>query len=78
MPRTNLPHIVVSNRKNTKQYQSVGQGAGKQKCPSIADKSAHIQSLIHRFNHVYGTAQRERDARLAESLPTRDGVYIRI
>ncbi|MGF1670895.1 MAG: S8 family peptidase [Balneolaceae bacterium] len=78
MPRTNLPHIVVSNRKNTKPYQSVGRGGGKQKRPSIADKSAHIQSLIRRFNRVYRTALREKDTRLAESLPARDGIYLRI
>ncbi|MCC5907521.1 MAG: hypothetical protein JJU13_15015 [Balneolaceae bacterium] len=44
MSRTNLPHIVVSNRKNTKPYQSVGRGGGQQKRPSIDNKSAHIQS----------------------------------
>jgi len=78
MPRTNLPHIVVSDWKNTKPYQSVGRGGGKQNRPSIDNKSAHIQSLIHRFDRAYQTAQRERDIRIAESLPSKNGIYLRI
>lgn len=78
MPRTNLPHIIVSNRKDTKPYQSVGRGGGKQKRPAINSKSAHVQTLIRRFDRAYRAAEREREARLAESLPARDGIYIRI
>lgn len=78
MPRTNLPHIVVSNRKDAKSYQSVGRGGGKQKRPSIGNKSAHIQSLISKFDRSSRSAHREREARLAASLPSKDGIYLRI
>ncbi|MTI87497.1 MAG: S8 family peptidase [Balneolaceae bacterium] len=78
MPRTNLPHIIVSNKKDAKPYQSVGRGGGNRNRPTINNKSTHVQSLIRRFDRAYHAAQREREARLAETLPARDGVYIRI
>lgn len=66
MPRTNLPHIIVSDRKETKPYQSVGRGGGKQKRSAINSKSAHVQTLIRRFDRAYRAAERERDVRLVE------------
>ncbi|CAN5237813.1 hypothetical protein BH23BAC3_BH23BAC3_27770 [soil metagenome] len=77
MPRTNLPHIVVSNRKDAKPYQSTGRPGGSRR-PAIRNKLSHVRSLIRRFDRVRRVATTEKRRREAVSLPARDGIYLRV
>jgi hypothetical protein len=77
MPRRNLPHIIVSSRKDVKPYQSTGQTIRRNK-PGIRNRLAHVDNLINRFDALSRAALIDRERREAQSLPSKDGFYIRV